>query len=415
MGELSRDAPAAHPRRILLLTTAYGVGGRQAPLSNELVDELARSGSSVTVVAIDWNATPGASPRHYLEDSGAQVVLLAPSSVRAFGRAVALATKWIGSSFVARREVARALPDASYDLMLAFSPAVAMAAVIRWAIPRSRHNILYITDFFPNHHVGLGLIPRPLAGVARALESGLIRLFDTVACMSPRGVRYLRENYRLDEGQATTTLTIWGDATPAPVARSAMRERYGLPEDAKIVLFGGQITEGRGIETILQVAAQSDDPNLIFLFLGSGSLEGLVKAAAARADANVRHLAAIPRDDYLTLASACDIGLVATVADVDVPTFPSKTVDYLRAGLPIVAAVERTTDYGDFVREHGFGVAVDADDLKGLLEAVRGVLDDAVALEAMRRAGAKALREIFDVRNAARRVLAMAETAGPDR
>jgi hypothetical protein len=42
------------------------------------------------------------------------------------------------------------------------------------------------------------------------------------------------------------------------------------------------------------------------------------------------------------LISACDVGIVCTVAGVD-SSFPSKTIDYLRAGLPIVAAVEQDT------------------------------------------------------------------------
>ena len=76
------------------------------------------------------------------------------------------------------------------------------------------------------------------------------------------------------------------------------------------------------------------------------------------------------------MISACDIGLVCTVAGVDSSSFPSKTIDYLRAGLPIVAAVEQESDYREFLRRWNIGISIPAGDATALFAAVIRVVDD---------------------------------------
>ena len=72
----------------------------------------------------------------------------------------------------------------------------------------------------------------------------------------------------------------------------------------------------------------------------------------------------VNRDEYLALVSACDIGMVATVSGVSSFSFPTKTIDYLRAGLRIVAAVEGGSDYLALLSKYSLGEAVDFDDPK---------------------------------------------------
>ena len=73
-------------------------------------------------------------------------------------------------------------------------------------------------------------------------------------------------------------------------------------------------------------------------------------------------MSAIPRADYLSLLGACDCGIVATQRDTGVPTFPSKTLDYFRAGIPVVASVESSTDFGLFLEQRKAGVRIEAGD-----------------------------------------------------
>ncbi len=178
---------------------------------------------------------------------------------------------------------------------------------------------------------------------------------------------------------------------------------HGLPgRSANSGIFGGQIAEGRGIVEIIDAAklAAAARPDLYFLLIGRGRLEGLVQAYIDGGGNNLALRPSIPREDYLSLVSACDVGMVCTVEGVDVPTFPSKTIDYLRAGVPVAASVERSTDFGRFVVERGFGVAVEAGNPVRLLAAISKIVDDPDAATAMRLAGRKTLDEVFNVRRA---------------
>jgi glycosyltransferase involved in cell wall biosynthesis len=264
--------------------------------------------------------------------------------------------------------------------------------------------MLFVLDFFPYHHRSIGLLPGGLVfAVARRFEEYLTRKFHVIGCMSPMNAEYLCRHYRLRAQQQVEVTPIWGRTTPPPpIDRKTVREKYGLPLNKKIAVFGGQMTEGRGVEEILTAAAALKDrrPDLALLLIGEGRLEYLVEARIAAGGDNVLFRRRIPRADYLRLISACDLGLVCTVTGVDVPTFPFKTIDYLRANLPIVAAVEKTTDYGRFLHEHRLGVALPAGDPRALAAAIQQVADNPGDTAAAR----SCLDEIFDVRRTVARI-----------
>jgi glycosyltransferase involved in cell wall biosynthesis len=393
------DGADSRKPRVLLLFSKFGKGPSDRYLSNELADALAEAGFAVDVVVIPWDAPPGPA-RQYVQANGVSVLLSPPAYIGSLGKAVRLASKWALSSFVASRRAAAFLRGKRFDLVFAMSPLVVVAALILDQARRSGTRLYaYLVDFFPHHHGSLGLIPGPLLGPAAWFENALLRRFDTVACMSPKGIDYLRRKYRISPRQTVEQLSLWTSELPiAPGDRSAIRERFGLSPQRQIAIFGGQIAKGRGIEEIIEASklASASHPDLLFLFVGGGPLEDLVRTAQTCAE-NVILIPGMARDLYLELASACDVGIVCTVADVDVPTFPSKTLDYLRAGLPIVASVEATTDFGALVNQEGFGLATEAGSPDRLLELVTRVTGDSRLAQDLVQAGQAALATTFSV------------------
>jgi glycosyltransferase involved in cell wall biosynthesis len=402
------------PKRFLLMTTAYGPGQTHAPLIESLGEYLTSQGHHVRVVGIDWSAKLNGPVQHWREPWGVDVTLFAPRVVPGLGRFGTLLAKWLWSSVAAARAMRRELRDGRYDVLFVMTPAVALAAMIRWAQARATHSYAYITDFFPFHHVDLGLLPGGMFewGALR-LENGLLDRFDTIGCMTKGGVRFLRSHYRIHADQPAEVLPPWGDTTARAVSdRAETRRRYGVPHDRPVVVFGGQITHGRGIEDILQAAslAARKTVNLQFVLVGNGPLVSRVAEHIALGDGNLTLLPPVAREEYLLLIAACDVALVATTDGVRVPAFPSKTIDYLRAGLPVVASVDEATDYGEFVEEHGFGFAVRAGDSAGMVEAICRIVSAPALAHDMRAAGRATLSNVYDVKNAARHLLADFET-----
>src|SRR5262245_13099271 len=325
-----------------MLCTKYPVEPKDSYMTSELAAALVAAGHKVHVVVTDWSAPYGAAGCTIQKD-GVDVFVVAPRSVSWLGRFVEKATKWIFSSVFTWTHMRRLLGSHSFDLLICFTPCVTVAAQLVWAIKRYRtHNILFVLDFFPYHHRSIGLLPGGLVFTfALWLEEHLIIKFNMIGCMSRMNVEYLCSRYRLRDEQQVEVTPIWGLTTPPPpIDRMTIRKKYGLPPNKKVAVFGGQMTEGRGVEEILTAAAmlKHKRPDLSFLLIGEGRLEHRVEGRIAAGGDNVIFRRRIPRADYLGLISACDLGLVCTVTNVDVPTFPYKTIDYLRAGLPIVAA-----------------------------------------------------------------------------
>jgi glycosyltransferase involved in cell wall biosynthesis len=402
------------PLRILLATTHYGEAVREYSAAMEMARTLCELGHQVQVVVTAWRLPAGGPTRSYREPFGADVLLIMPRAIDRLGRAVKLITKWLATPLHSYRETKKALAGREFDLMIGFTIATASGGPMLWAFRHCRRSLLWIADFFPSHHKELGEVPGgPAFWMARATETYLFRRFDAIGCFSPSAMVYLRENYRLRDDQTVVTIPQWGRVDPPAFApRGQLLREHGLPADRRILVFGGGIGRGRGIELILEMSllAETERPDLLFLFIGQGDLVHLVEKRIREGAANVALEPAMARDEYLQLISACDLGLVSTVADVGVPAFPSKTWDYLRAGLPVVASVEiagdaSNPDYGGMVEQYGFGRIVPAGDARKFLDAILSVIDDEKQMQRMSDAGRRALEEVHDARSAVRRIL----------
>lgn len=392
--------------RFLFLTTIYPAPG-DSYMTGELAHALIARGHAVDVLHLDWRGAVGA-PTRLREDRGARVIDVAPRSIDTMGTLVQRASKFILTSHHAARELQSHFDLSCYDAAIAWTPALTIAGPLRRAIAAGvKARILFVYDFFPIHHREIGMVPAgPVFALAKRMEEALIRRFTTVICNLPGNVSYLRRHYRLRPGQDVTSTPLWSDvAAPAFEPRDQVRSRLGLPHDRPLALFGGQLAEGRGIEQMLEAAREAARAGsaLGFLFMGNGRLAGAVAAEAAER-ANVFYLPGVPRDAYLSVVAACDVGLVATVPGVSSFSFPTKTIDYLRAGLPVVAAVEPGSDYLDILYRYDVGEGVAFGDARGFF--------DAAARQAGRKTpelvarAQRCLEEVFDVRHTADTVLA---------
>jgi glycosyltransferase involved in cell wall biosynthesis len=395
--------------KILMLINQFSNIGEPADPPHQLADAFVAAGHSVKVVVIPWQRNE-ARVQQYSEHERLQVLRVPPLQVTRLGRAAALLLRWTFSSLVARHHAKNFIADDDIDLIYTTSPSVSMAFLIRWALRKfpQAQSYLYIVDFFPFHQRAIGVIPGgPVFRIAKWAESGLIRMFNTVACMSPKNVDYLKTHYVLRPGQEVEILPLsTAIMLPLFIDKKAVRARYRLPEDKVIAIFGGQITEGRGIEQIIETArlASRQVPELHFVLAGHGRLVHLVEAYIELGGQNLSLISSLARDAYIELAVACDIGLVVTVPISDIPTFPSKTLDYLQAGLPVVAAVEADTDFRGFVEKHGFGVVVEAGSAQVLLDALAPMVRDAELRYSLAQSGKRALHDVFEIGHSANQI-----------
>jgi glycosyltransferase involved in cell wall biosynthesis len=391
--------------RFLMIPMKYPTAAGESYLTTELADALTAAGHEVEVLHVDWAGAPNSRVEEIRTETGVRVVRCSPKYVSGLGALVRNASKFVLSGRRAAKIADRHFDLSSFDAVVAWMPATAIAPLVRKVADAGiRHRLLFIWDFFPDHHHEIGRIPSGLPlRIARAWEQRNLRHFTSIICTLPGNVDYLRGRFRVSPEQRLLVTPIWGKTELAPPGdRRAIRRRYKLPEDAPIAVFGGQLVEGRGFEQMLGAAdvALAVGSSLNFLFVGDGRLAASIRERAS-SRTNVLYLAALARSDFVELLGACDVGMAATVPGVTSFSIPSKTVDYLRAGLPIIAAVEHGNDFIQILEHCGVGSSVAFGDAELFLsEAERLARGGPIRARA-----ARCLEEIFDVRHAVATVL----------
>lgn len=387
--------------KTLMICTLFPLETGNEYLTNELARALSDRGHEIQVVVIDWNAPTGGKTVE-TTINGVRVLAFAPKGVDGFGWFAAKASKWILSPLFAALEMRKRLSRQHFDYMISFSPLSSVSALVlaaRWLFASRSYLVQW--DFFPFHQRAIDLVPNPIAfHLVRLMEQSLIRKMDTIGCMSPKNIEYFKRHYRLRPEQRVELLRIWGDTTPVLYqSRETIRARYEIPFENPVAIFGGQMTQGRGINELLAAAAiaKDENSNIRFLLIGDGRLSGMVESHIAKGGDNVIYRKRIPRGDYLALASACDVGIIATVRGVGVPTFPSKIIDYLRAGIPVVASIEESTDYGEFIEQWNLGIAVKAGSPRYMLDSIKKIFSSPEMVREMTGAGKVCLDEVFSV------------------
>mgnify|MGYP006401039119 CR=1 FL=1 len=397
--------------RILFLTTIYPAPG-DSYMIGDLAQDLADSGHHVDVLHIVWK-DDSEKPSALRYDGRVCVLDVYPRGLAHLGRLVYRMSKFLITSRQAAKVLTEQLDLSVYDAVVAWTPALTVASPFRLArrakIPA---RLLFIFDFFPIHHREIGMIPRgPVYALAKRMEESLMRNCTTLICNLPSNIDYLRSRYRLQIDQDIVSTPLWSAMdTPPSSSPNALRERLGLPNEAPLALFGGQLVEGRGIEQMLEAAscAETAGSPLSFVFMGGGRLAAEVAREASQRS-NVFYVPPASRDEYLDVIGSCDVGLVATVPGVSSYSFPTKTIDYLRVNLPVVAAVEEGSDYLEILYKYRLGVGVKFGDSESFFRAAERLAtakDDTLPLRAR-----QCLDEVFHVRHASKTVIDAIERA----
>jgi glycosyltransferase involved in cell wall biosynthesis len=395
--------------RFLFLATRYSADAADPYMTDELAAGLIARGHSVDVLLVDWDAPSPLETCEARGRSGERIVTVTPRAVRGFGRLVFRASKLLLSSRHAAAAMRTHLGGAPHDAVIAWTPALSVGAPLRRAVRNGIcHRLLIIFDFFPMCHREAGMIrSRLVYQVAKRLEDRLYRLFTAFIANLPGNADYLRRHYPVSPGARVFCSPIWADPTMPPLeARDTVRRRHDLPFDRPIAIFGGQFSEGRGIEQMLDAARigqQAGAPSL-YLFVGDGRLRPTI-ARAAKVCTNIRIAPPVARSNYLSLVGACDVGMVATVKEFTSWAFPSKTIDYLRAGIPVVTAVEPGSDYPALLAPYEVSVDVECGDPAAFQAAVEELASNGQPRAQRRESARRCLNEVFDVRHAVNAVL----------
>ena len=379
-----------------------------AQLLADLAEELAARGWPVHVIAA--GSEPGS--RH-----GVTIHRTGPGETH--GGLLSRARNYAAFLLGARR-VLRALVRPGDTLVLMTDPPMLGAVAAGPALANGARVVHWIQDIYPEiipAHSGrwaaLPLAPLRWARnrswrAASCCVPISADMADTVAQQSvARAAIAVVHNWAPRELQAP--------ADPAAVAQQ--RAAWGCTGKF-IVAYSGNLGRVHEFSTVVAAAALlAGEPDVVFLFIGSGARFAEVAAvAAARRLTNLHFLPPAPRAQLATTLAAADAHLVTLKPGFEKLVSPSKLAGILAAGRPALYVGPGGTEISRLLAAGPCGSTIAPGDAPGLAAAVRHLRDDPVARAVVGLNARRCYEQHFTLAQAANRwekILRPAGTVAP--
>lgn len=277
-----------------------------------------------------------------------------------------------------------------FDLVLYSTPPITFSKVIDFIKKRDHaYSYLLLKDIFPQNAVDMKMIKE--GGVLHQFflikERRLYELSDAIGCMSAANKSYLSahnpkihpEKIEVNPNSIAPISLVQSEAE-----KRAIRDKYGLPFDKKIFVYGGNLGKPQGLDFLLETIASNKNKGICFLLVGSGTEYNRINTwFQNHQPENAFLLNGLPKQDYDTLLNACDVGMIFLNKDFTIPNFPSRLLSYLEMKKPIIAATDASTDIGSEIEKNYCGYAVLSGDISGMQNAIEKISSNESLYEKM--------------------------------
>ncbi len=346
-------------------------------ISLDLLREFQRNGHRVYVVcAIEKKENADTS---FCEEAGISVLRVKIGNNKNTGLIEkGMTTLFLPNFYISA--IKKYLNDVKFDLVLYPTPPVTHVKTVKIIKKRDgAKSYLLLKDIFPQNAVDIGMMTKwGVKGLIyryfRKQEKELYRISDRIGCMSGANVDYvLKHNPEIDleKVEISPNSIEYVDMRISDDEKNRMREKYGLPQDKKVYVYGGNLGRPQGIPFLIDcLRAEKDNKEAFFLIVGNGTEYGKLETFVNEEKPdNVLLLKRLPKEDYDLLAASCDVGMIFLDHRFTIPNFPSRLLSYMQAGLPVIACTDPNTDVGRVIAEGGFGWWCESNDVKAF-EAV---------------------------------------------
>ena len=305
-----------------------------------------------------------------------------------------------------KKAIKKYFKSVKFDLILYSTPPITFAKVVEYVKKRDNATTyLILKDIFPQNAVDIGVLRKSgLKGVLykffRRKEKNLYKLSDKIGCMSQANVDYvLANNPEVDKNKveiSPNSIEVVEKSITID-ERVRIRQKYDLPNDKKIFVYGGNLGKPQGIPFILEcLRSQKDSTDKYFLIVGNGTEYDKVESFAKESNQqNFKLLKYLPVEDYDLLVSACDVGMIFLDHRFTIPNFPSRLLSYMQAKLPVLACTDDNTDIGKVILEGRFGWWGKSDNVQNFVDVIKSV--DQSDLNVLGENGFKYLIENYSI------------------
>lgn len=158
--------------------------------------------------------------------------------------------------------------------------------------------------------------------------------------------------------------------------KDLFRENFNIKKEQIIFLYQGALSQGRGIEIILDTFKNRKDKNSVIVFMGYGALQDEI-INITKVYKNIFFQPAVPHNIILDYTSSADVGISGLVDLSSCLSYyyslPNKIFEYLMAELPII--VPNAIEMKNFILEKQVGVVLNENNCEELNKAINYMIE----------------------------------------
>lgn len=315
-----------------------------------------------------------------------------------------------------KRAIKKYLGDVKFDLITYSTPPITFTNVVKYLKKNNPSAISYLQlkDIFPQNAVDIGMFDeRSLFNkYFRKKEVELYKTSDFIGCMSPANVDFLlKHNPFLDPKRvevAPNSIELRDENEEARDAneRIRIREKYGLPTDKPIFIYGGNLGKPQGINFLIKCLNENATrEDCFFLVIGNGTEYGKLEAwynaqqAVYGSKLSVKLMQRLSKEDYDLLVRSCDVGLIFLDHRFTIPNYPSRLLSYLENRMPVICATDLNTDIGRIAEVNGYGYWCESTSTINFTVLINKILSQPTRIKEMGEKGYEFLKKNYTVQN----------------
>jgi glycosyltransferase involved in cell wall biosynthesis len=262
------------------------------------------------------------------------------------------------------------------DVIIGSSPQLLVGLSGWWLSSARRIPFVFeVRDLWPESlaAVGIGdqdsLLHRTLGGIAKFLY----QRSDRIVVVTPAFKEHLIAHWRVPAEKIDIVENGVETELFSPAAASsncALREQLGA-QSKFVACYIGTIGNAHGLETLLDVAAQLQYSNVLFLLIGEGAEKQRIQSLArSRNLANVHFLDQQPRQQIPAFISASDACLVLLKkTDLFKTVIPTKMLEFMSCARPVILGVDGQAR--KIVEDAAAGLVIEPENAAALCAAIQ--------------------------------------------
>ncbi|WHY77382.1 glycosyltransferase family 4 protein [Neobacillus sp. WH10] len=360
--------------RVLYIATSFPEPGKGATIYTDLAEALHEAGHEITVAVSEQ-----AKNKQYTEmkkERGFDVLRIVTGNYYDVGF-IEKGITTLKIPMLMKKGIDKYLGSRKFDFILFESPPVTNAGLVAWAKKKfSCPSYLMLKDIFPQNAVDLGIIKGNsiLHRYFKSKEKKLLQTADHIGAMSTANKQYVLnhnswiKSEKMEIFPNTKKLTNSINSEGFPI-----RERFGIPEESCVFLFGGNMGRPQYVDLLCEVIKEcKNEKDIYFLFIGRGTdrykLELAIKEYCIN---NAIVIENLPRSEYEQITKECDVGLIVLDPRFTIPNYPSRILAYMEYAKPVIAATDKVTDLKEMIEKANCGEWVWSGDVHSFIKKIK--------------------------------------------